>query len=338
MLNSEWLNRTHIYDFKQFVYGILHQMHRLLNLPNDYKIMFVPASGSGAIWCSFLNLLLPERKIHIPVSGYFSRVWAEDLQKQFGLDCNVIEYDEKFNIDCIDQNDDYMMVAVDTSNGMRNLQILDNMSGLVLMDAVSAVFIEDIPWTKVDAVSFAAQKILGGDGSLGVLVLSPKALERLAVDKPWPIPRMFNINRWSLENVENGQFMSTPSILSLIELSHILNWVEQNGGVPFLQQRNEDNWSVMNKFLDQNNKFESLIKKPALRGLALNCIELQEWSAKSVKSEERMEFMKEISAKAKKLCVYDIANFSNPSWRFWLGPMQESEDIAAGLDRFLSLF
>lgn len=334
IFNSQWLSRTHIYDFKIFVKEQLDSIRRILQIPSDYEIMFIPASGTGAIWCSFLNLLSPHNTATIATAGYFSHVWAEDLQNQFKLKCNVIEYDQSFIPEAIDKKSDYVFVAVDTSSGIRNLQIPNNMEGLVIADAVSAVFLEDIPWQKLDAISFSAQKILGGDGSLGILALSPKAIERLKTEKPWPIARMFNINRWGLEGVINGQFMSTPSVLALIELSHILNWVETNGGLQFLQQRNAKNWQAMDQFLHNNPQFEYMLKEEKLRGRALACIELKEWNEKQVPNAQRMEQMKLVAQKATELGIYDIANFSSASWRFWLGPMQESEDVSGGLEAF----
>jgi|GEM_PF-2138218 len=334
MFNNQWLSRTHIYDFKGFVKEQLDSIRRILQIPSEYEIMFVPASGSGAIWCSFLNLLSPHNKTIIATAGYFSNIWKEDLLSQLKLDCNIIEYHQSFNLEAIDTKSDYVFVAVDTSSGIRNLQIPNNMEGLVIADAVSAVFLEDIPWHKLDAIAFSAQKILGGDGSLGMLALSPKAIERLKTEKPWPIPRMFNINRWELESVLNGQFMSTPSVLAIIELSNILKWVETNGGIKFLQERNAKNWNAMEEFLDRNRKFEYLLKEEKLRGRALACIELKEWNEKNTPDDQRMEQMKRVSQKATELGIYDIANFSSPSWRFWLGPMQESEDVADGLEAF----
>jgi phosphoserine aminotransferase len=212
------------------------------------------------------------------------------------------------------------------------------MEGLVLMDAMTAIFLENLEWQKLDVIAFAMQKILGGDGSLGALILSPKALKRLAIAKPWPIPRTFNINEWKLENVVNGTFMSTPSILALIELNSILDWVDQKGGLTFLQTKNAENWAVIEEFLSKYDQFEYTIKNADHRAKAVACIGLTKWQNEHISLQQKMEEMKDIAQKAEKLKVYDICNFYIPSWRFWAGPMQEADDIKIGLERFINIF
>lgn len=333
IFNSKYLNRTHIYDFKNYAKECLDMAREILKIPVDYEIFFTPGSGSGALYCSFLNCLNPGSLMQIAVSGFFSNEWGSELKNQFKIPTKFIEYDQNFDKNNLDKMQDYFLVATDTTNGMRNLEISDNMQGLVFMDAVSAAFLEDIPWNKVDCAACSAQKILGGDGSLGILILSPKSLERLSIEKPWPIPRMFNINKWQIKELAAGRAMSTPSILGIVELWHILNWVKKNGGLEFMQKRSAENWQVVENFMQQYTQFDYLIKDRKKQGMALACIEMKTWPG-----DDAVSYMKHIANMAKKLEVYDIENFANASWRFWIGPTQDQEDIKEGLERFVSLF
>lgn len=335
IFNNEYLGRTHYSDFKQVSKECLDMMREILEIPDGHQIFFVPGSGSGAIFCSYINCLLPNQPVQIAISGYFATEWANDIENQFKISCARLDYNDNTyqNFEKqIDKKKDYVLVSANTKNGMRNLCIPDNMEGLVLTDAVSAAFLEELEWSKLDCIAFSAQKVLGGDGSLGILVLSPKAQERVKQEKSWPVIRMFNINKWNLDELSKGRTMSTPSILAIIELNHILKWIKQMGGLEFLRKRNDMNQAVFNQFMEANTQFEYLIKTPELRSQASTCIQMKNWP------KNKIDYLNNIANEAMKLNVYDIENTLESSWRFWLGPMLEASEVEEGLSRFLSVF
>lgn len=336
------LNRTHIYDARDAIKANLDQMREILSVPDDYALFFTPGSGSGAIFCAFLNLLESSRKIYVYQSGFFSSEWEKDLKNQFKLNTINVAFDDAFQT-VTESDADKMVVNVDTTNGKRHanydfLPEAKNVSGIAILDAVCSAFIEEIPWNKFDAVAFSVQKVLGGDGSLGVLALSKKAVARIGIEKPWPIGRLFNINRWTLEEICNGRTMSTPSILAMIELRAILDWVKNIGGFKGLQKQLDENWQIIDSFMKKNPMFTYLEKNATNRGRGVVCLELSKWNEQNYSHEEKMNVIKKISQMAQEENVYDIANFANASWRFWVGPTQTADDIEIGLNRFANLF
>jgi phosphoserine aminotransferase len=115
IFQNEWINRSHIYDFKVYAYNCLNKIRTLLKLPSDYEILFVPGSGSGAIWCGFLNCLLPNSNVQVAVSGYFSQIWYSELNKEFGnfgIKADFIKYDDDFNLSDINCNKDYIITGL----------------------------------------------------------------------------------------------------------------------------------------------------------------------------------------------------------------------------------
>lgn len=341
IFNSNILNRSHIYsEVQDYIKNCLDMIRYILKIPADYKIIFTPGSGSGAITCAFYNFLENEN-INLFDSGFFSNEWRIDLENVYSKKCEIINFNNKQNYDL---SFDRVLVHVDTTTGLchENFDFLPNTNdndAITIVDGVSSAFLENIPWQKFDVFACSLQKILAGDGGTGILVMSPKALKRLNKEKS--APRLFNINRWGLEALENGRMMSSPSMLSIVELHSILNWIIENGGLGFLQKRNNYNWEVVNKFLLKNKKFVPLIKNSAQQGKALMCLELAAWNnneKNNMEKKEKMEFVKEIASKAYEIKVYDIANFNNPSWRFWIGPTQEAQDVELGLERFANVF
>lgn len=341
--NNPILGRTHIYDdVKKILKSNLDDIRKILSVPDDFSLFFVPGSGSGAIFCAFLNLLDPSRKVYSYKSGFFSEEWAKDLRDQFRLDVVEIDFEDAPKL-ATHAEFDKMVVMVDTTNGKRHpnydfLPDSQKVDGIAILDAVCAAFIEEIPWKKFDAVAFSIQKVIGGDGSIGILALSPKAVKRLTIPKSWPIGRLFNINRWTLAEVCAGRTMSTPSILGMIELREILDWIKKIGGFAGLSKRVDKNWEIVNEFMRKNPEFDFLEKDAANRGRGVVCLELAKWNENGHSTKEKTEMVNKIASLATKENVFDIANFANPSWRFWVGPSQSDEDIEIGLNRFANLF
>ncbi len=337
IFNDGIIGRSHLHpDSKKRFELALLKIKKILGIPDEYFVVFTPGSGSGAIASAILNCLCDYNSCELFISDYFAKEWAYDI-KNMGIACkeHFVFQDGHFCQPKYLKNTDKMLVYAETTLGCRfaSLDFLETGSGIVLVDAVCAAFLEDIPWKKLDAVAFSLQKILGVDAGMGILVLSPKGLARAMEPKIWPIPRLFNIRKWGIEQLLSGRQMSTPSILSLIELEKVLFWIEENGGLEFLRKRNDENWSILNNFLIENSELvEHCIKDKDFHSKALACLRPKNFVGNI------NEYITKISSKAEQLRVFDVANFANPSWRFWLGPMQSSQDIEEGFSRFFSVF
>jgi len=313
------LNRTHINcNSKKFIASLLKRLKILLEVPSDFDLIFVPGSGSGAMACAFFNFF-GERDVEVIDTGFFSNEWFMDLSS-FNLNVKKVAHP---GTDC-----DVVGVFVDTTSGYR-YDNLKKQDGLVIIDAVSAIIVEDTPWNIVDVVAFSLQKVLGADGSIGVLAINKKAQKKLKEKKRWAVPRVFNINKWSLDGLVQGRCMSTPSMLALIELDNILNWAEINGGRSFLIQKVEDNISAVEEFMKKNDWLEFFINKEH-RAKSVVCL--------SLKKDCSLQFVNDIALKAQEIGVFDIGNFALPAWRFWIGPTQEKVNVIEGLNRFSALF
>lgn len=333
MFNHPMINRTHFFkEGKAFIKSILDDVKNILNIPSDYKIILSPGSTTGAIACAYANFLMPGQKIQVPINGYFSKEWARDMENHFKLpvqQIKVVNDDADILLENIefDSNADRFIVFADTTNGYKMTQPIEKTNGLNFVDIVCAAFVEDVAWDNIDVAMLSVQKVLGGDGSLGFLIMSPKALSRLDVEKPWPVPRSVDINLWKINELENGRTMATPSILGLIELAKILEWVHEVGGVNGLRSRTDNNFAAFDCFMEKNQQFEYLIAKEKNRSHLVPSIRLR-------KNRWTMEQVQAIEESMKAHAVYDIANFANPSFRFWLGPTQEVADVQEGMMRF----
>jgi phosphoserine aminotransferase len=319
-LDSQLLSRTHVSNHaKNEIKILLNRLKQILEVPDSFDLIFVPGSGSGAMAAAFLNFLNPG-EIEVVTSGYFSNLWSNDLRAEFKLQVKDLAFKD------VSKTLDKVIVLTDTLNGYihESYEYLNDNTGLVILDAVSGAFLENIEWGKVDVVAFSIQKVLGGDGSLGVLAINSKAKERLKVAKPWPIPKIFNINKWGMEALVNGQFLSTPSVLSLIELQYILDWAQKHG-IKGFRKLNAENLKVYSDFLNSCPKLEYLIPSQANRAKSTICFKLRG---------DDQNLVHAICVEAEKNGVFDIESKPFNCFRFWAGPTLGADYIEKGLRMF----
>lgn len=323
IFNDDLISRNHLSIYsKSRIKAILDKIRNLLQIPKNYSLFFVPGSGNGAMAAAFLNFLQENNDVQVAKSGYFSNEWYKELKEEFNLDVTLVDI-EKFKI-----NTDKVVVLCDTMSGYKheNFDKIKQFDDYIsILDAVSGAFLEKIVWTKFDVVCFSVQKVLGGDGSIGVIAVNPRAQVRLKNKKIWPIPRLFNINKWDLNEIKNGRFMSTPSILALIELDHILNWIEKIG-MEELKNKCLENWKIIDDFVQKNNeKIDYFITDKENRSLSLVCLCLKNYDD---------EIMEKISKMAANENIFDIENRIYKCWRFWVGPTIEADYLQKALDKF----
>lgn len=344
-LADGFYNRSHITsEGRSKIKEIYCLMRHILKLPQDYKIFFTPASGSGAIEAAMWNILSKDVECEVLISDFFSKEWAYDITHQL-----KIPYSKKTMISKngileipLDPDNDRICVWVETPIGLKypNCDWIPKGKGITIVDAVSAAFLENLDWEKLDATAFSFQKILGGEAGIGVLILSPKAWEAIEKrTKDWPIPRIFRLIKEGEMQSEilNGKTLATPSMMAIEEMRIILNWVEKIGGIEGMQKRNSQNWEIMNEFM-RENIFDFVVKDENLKAKAITAIIPKDAKWSALNEKEKMQKINEIAEKCEGEKVFDIASFSYPCWRFWLGPTQEAEDISMGLERFRKIF
>ena len=252
---------------------VIDRTRNLLSIPADFRIGIVPASDTGAIEMALWSLLGP-RPVDVLSWENFGSMWVTDVVDQLKLkDTRVFEapYGELPDLSAIDQDRDRVFVWNGTTSGVclpDGDWIGVDRGGLTLCDATSAVFAIPLPWDKLDAVTWSWQKAMGGEGAHGMLVLSPRAVERLeSYTPPWPMPKIFRMTKKGKldETIFQAATINTPSMLCVEDALFSLKWMESIGGVPAVQARSRENLDSVASWVSQSTWAEFLAKDPACR-------------------------------------------------------------------------
>jgi phosphoserine aminotransferase len=303
---------------------------RLLGLPEGYRVAVVPGSDTGAIEMAMWSLLGP-RGVDVLEWESFSAGWVTDIVKQLKLpDVNVIQadYGDLPDLSTVNFNNDVVFVWNGTTSGVKvpdGNWIPDDRAGLTLCDATSAVFAMDMPWDKLDVVTYSWQKVLGGEGAHGMLILSPRAAARLeSYNPPWPMPKVFRMKSGGKinEGLFKGETINTPSMLCVADYLDALQWVDSLGGVSGTIARSEANLKVIADFVAANDWISFLAKDPATRSNTSVCL--------SVKLPED-----QVKAMVKLLetegVAFDIGSYKDApaGLRIWCGATVQTADLQA---------
>ncbi|HSW36217.1 MAG TPA: phosphoserine transaminase, partial [Candidatus Limnocylindrales bacterium] len=252
----------------------------ILAIPEDYMVGIVPASDTGAFEMAMWNLL-GERNVDVICFEAFGKGWAEDIQEQLKLSpVKIIAADYGLLPDLTDANFDHDVVFTwnGTTSGVKIPDgdfIPSDRKGLTLCDATSAVFAMEIPWEKIDAATFSWQKVLGGEAAHGMLILSPRAVERIeSYTPPWPIPKIFQLKKGGkiIAGIFEGSTINTPSMLCNEDYLDALQWAEDLGGLKALIQRSESNLAVVETFVSAHPWINFLVSNPAIRSNTSVCL------------------------------------------------------------------
>jgi phosphoserine aminotransferase len=303
---------------------------QILDLPPGYRVGIVPASDTGAMEMAMWSLL-GERPVDVFGWESFGLTWVADITKQLKLD-RVTTYSADYGHlpDLTQANPDHDIVFTwnGTTSGVRvpNADWIDDQrSGLTICDATSAIFAMELPWKKLDVITFSWQKALGGEGAHGMLILSPRAVERLeSYRPPWPMPKIFRLTKNGRldEGIFRGSTINTPSMLCVADYLDALNWVEQSGGVNWLIQKSKTNLSVLESFVTQHHWIHFLADQPQTRSNTSVCLTL-DLDAEQVK---RM-----IALLNEEAVAYDIGAYRDApaGLRIWCGATVEQADLEA---------
>ncbi|KAG7342881.1 phosphoserine aminotransferase [Nitzschia inconspicua] len=335
-LDSRTAGRSHRSKIgKERLALAIDETKRLLGIPEDYLVGIVPASDTGAYEMAMWNVL-GQRNVDIFHWESFGKGWYGDAVSHLKLK-DVVEVNE-YTADYGDIPDlskanpdhDICFTFNGTTSGVRVPEgcdfISDSRTGLTLCDATSACFAMNMPWEKLDITTYSWQKVLGGEGAHGMLILSPRAVERLESFTPEnrPLPKIFRMTKKGKvdTSIFKGATINTPSMLAVEDYIDALQWTDSVGGVPALIQKSLDNLSVMEKFVEKNDWINFLAKDPATRSCTSVCLTL-DLDADQIK--------KFVSLLEKEGVAFDIGGYRDapPSIRIWCGATVEKADLEA---------
>ncbi|MBW2631460.1 MAG: phosphoserine transaminase [Deltaproteobacteria bacterium] len=318
---------------------------RVLGVPEDYLLGILPGSDTGtfegAMWA-----LLGSKPVTVLVWESFSKGWATDVEKQLKLRPTIFEsdYGKIPDLRGIDWSDDVIFVANGTTSGVRIPDwkwIPDDREGLTLCDATSAVFAMDIDWPKVDVLTYSWQKCLGGEAAHGILVLSPRAVERLeSYDPPWPMPKIFRLKKGDKINrsIFKGDTINTPSMLCVEDYLDALAWAGKIG-LPGLIEKSMANLKVVEEWVGQTDWVDFLAESEELRSSTSVCLKITDRKFQSMSKEDQSGFIKDVvGSLSKEGTAHDIGSYKDapPGFRIWCGPTVEASGVKAVVERLES--
>ena len=312
----------------------IERTKEILGIPEGYRVGIVPASDTGAVEMALWNLL-GARPVEMLAWESFGTGWVTDVVKQLKLDAKVTtaEYGEIVDLEAVDWNSDVVFTWNGTTSGVRippSFQIPEGREGLTICDATSAAFAMDLPWDRLDVVTFSWQKVLGGEAAHGMIVLSPRAVQRLETYTPsWPLPKIFRLTKGGklIEGVFEGATINTPSMLAVEDYLHCLDWAVSVGGLKGLISRAESNAAVLYAFCDARDWIDNLATRPETRSNTSVCLKFTD-----DRIEDGAAFAKAVAKRLENQNVaYDIGSYRDapPGLRIWCGGTVETEDLEA---------
>ena len=306
----------------------------ILGLPEGYRIGIVPASDTGAVEMAMWSLL-GARPVEMLAWESFGEGWVTDVVKQLKLDAKVriAPYGQIVDLAEVDFDCDVVFTWNGTTSGCRvpnGDAIPADRAGLTICDATSAAFAMDLPWDKLDAVTFSWQKVLGGEGGHGMLVLSPRAVERLESHVPaWPLPKIFRLTAKGklIEGIFEGETINTPSMLAVEDYLVALKWAKSVGGLPGLIARSNANAQVIWDFCAAQPWIANLAETAAIASTTSVCLKFTD-----PRITDGEAFAKAVAKRLEKAgAAYDIGAYRDApaGLRIWCGSTVETADVAA---------
>ena len=312
----------------------------VLGVPAEYRIGIVPASDTGAVEMALWSLL-GTRGVDVFAWESFGAGWITDIQKQLKLeDLRVFkgEYGKLPAVSEADPARDIVFTWNGTTSGVKlpNADwIAEDREGLTICDATSAAFAMDLPWDKLDVTTYSWQKAMGGEAAHGVIILSPRAVERLENYTPaWPLPKIFRLTKGGklIEGIFKGETINTPSMLCVEDALDGLRWAESLGGLPALMQRSEKNLSVLKQWVNNTPWIGFLAEDPATLSNTSVCFKIVDSWYTSLPLDEQQAGAKKIASLLDAEDVaYDIGAYRDApaGLRIWAGATVESSDLEA---------
>ncbi|MGA1180409.1 MAG: phosphoserine transaminase [Marivivens sp.] len=308
----------------------------ILGIPANYRVGIVPASDTGAVEMALWSLL-GERPVEIAAWESFGAGWATDVVKQLKIPATVhtADYGKIVDLSALDYDNDVVFTWNGTTSGVRVVSgevIPADRKGLTICDATSAAFAQDLPWDKLDVVTFSWQKVMGGEAAHGMLVLSPRAVERLESYTPaWPLPKIFRMTSKGklIEGIFQGETINTPSMLAVEDYLFALKWGKSIGGLDALKHRADANARAIWNFCASRDWIDNLAEDKAMRSNTSVCLKFTD-----PRIIDGAAFAKAVAKRleAEKIAL-DIGAYRDApaGLRVWCGATVETSDIEAML-------
>ena len=339
--SKAWLGRSHrAAGPKAQLKSVIDRSAEMLGVPDDYLVGIVPGSDTGAVELAMWSLLGP-RPVDVLVWESFGKGWATDIQNQLKLDdCRALEadYGALPDLGSVRPEADVVFTWNGTTSGARvpNTDwIAADRQGLTICDATSAAFAQDLDWTKLDVVTYSWQKVLGSEGAHGMLILSPRAVERLATFTPdRPLPKIFRLTKGGelISGVFKGETINTPSMLAVADYQDALDWADSEGGLTGLHARADANFNALQTWVDQTDWIENLVAEPELRSNTSVCLKIVDPAVAGLDASAQKAFTKKLVGFLEAEGVaYDINGYRDapPGLRIWCGATVDAGDVAA---------
>ncbi|MEM0911902.1 MAG: phosphoserine transaminase [Pseudomonadota bacterium] len=335
------------YDVSQLDLSVLGRSHRssvgkaalkqaclqtaeILKLPKDYRVAVVPASDTGAYEMAMWSML-GARPVDVLYWESFGKGWASDVTSQLKLeDARIMsaDYGHLPNLADVNFDHDVLFTWNGTTSGVRVPNgdwIADDRQGLTFCDATSAIFAQALPWEKLDVITYSWQKVLGGEGGHGMIILSPRAVERLeSYTPPWPLPKIFCMTKGGklIEGLFTGATINTPSMLCVSDYLDALNWVESIGGINACIKKANENFAVLDAFVSANDWISFLAVDDTTRSNTSVCLTLD-------LPEDKVKAITTLLAEHK--AAFDIGAYRDApaGLRIWCGATVDESDLEA---------
>lgn len=306
----------------------------VLGVPADYRIGIVPGSDTGAFEMAMWTML-GERPAQMVAWESFGAGWVTDVVKQLKIDAttHTADYGEIVDMASLNYDNDVCFTWNGTTSGVRVPSgdvIPSNRAGLTFCDATSAAFAQDLPWDKLDVTTFSWQKVLGGEAAHGMLILSPRAVERLESYTPaWPLPKIFRLTKGGklIEGIFKGETINTPSMLCVEDYLQALDWAKSVGGLKGLIGRADANAQAIARFVEDHDWIEFLASDPTIRSNTSVCLKFSDG-----RIADGASFAKAVAKRLESEGVaLDIGAYRDapPGLRIWCGGTVETSDIEA---------
>ena len=338
-INNAFLGRSHrAKEGKARLKAAIDRTKAFLELPPGYILAIVPGSDTGAFEAAMWSLL-GARGVDVLAWESFGKVWVTDVAKELKLkDLRVMEADfgRLPDLAAADKSRDIVFTANGTTSGVRIPDydwIAANREGLTLVDATSAVFAQPVEWSKVDALTFSWQKVLGGEGAHGMLILSPRAISRLETHTPpWPMPKLFRMTKGGKVDpgIFEGETINTPSMMCVEDYIDALDWAEKTGGLPALHARADRNAKVLWDWIDRTPWIANLAEERKTWSNTSVCLKIVDPEVVALSAGKQEALAKSIVSRLEnEKAAFDIGAYRDApaGLRIWCGATVETADL-----------
>lgn len=342
-LSDAALGRSHRSSIgKAKLKEVIDLTREVLQVPDDYRIGIVPASDTGAVEMAMWTMLGPKPVI-VAAWENFGQAWVVDADKQLPLDDLTLltaDYGHLPDFSAYDGSQDLVFTANGTTSGVKVADygfIPDDRDGVTICDATSAVYAQELPWEKLDVVTYSWQKVMGGEAAHGMIILSPHAVKRLeSYNPPWPLPKIFRMTKGGklIEGIFEGATINTPSMLCVEDHLDALKWVKANGGLKGMHDRADANAQTIWDWVEARDWIANLCEDEDKRSNTGVCLKIVDPRITALPLADQAAFAKSIvNLLAKEDVALDFGAYRTapPGFRLWVSGLCLHRDVVAVL-------